>query len=242
MEETKTPTPEPCDEQGPSGFAETVQDGNAETGRPLDADKSRKDPMLENSSPVGNPSVEKLSKQLEDVSNDIKGCQEKLSHLAGGIDELKAADQIIADLSTRYRDLNERFYEREVLLPVVYCLIRVADGCRQQIDKYEHMHAKRAAGKKAIRFIIDCRKADLVQVEQALANLGVESFEHHGCQFDPSLQKCISRIECQDRAVESHVAQHLLPGYMRNGRVTRKEYVNVYVVNNKMNNANNGGN
>ena len=242
MEEIKTPTPEPCAKQGPSICTETARSDNTETARPLDADGSENGSMPENSHPPDNPSVEQVCTRLQCVSNGIKSCQEKLSHLACAIDELGAADQIITDLSTRYRDLNERFYEREVLLPVVYCLIRVADGCRQQIQKYEQAHAKHADGNKAIRFVVDCRKADLVQVEQALANLGVESFEHDGRSFEPSLQKCISRIESEDQTVEGLVAQHLLPGYMRNDRVIRKEYVNVYVPSNKTNNVKNGGN
>src|SRR4030042_1212513 len=112
MEDSRTPKPIPCDRQEPHSCTGTVQTDNTETHRPPDAAKSEGDPIPENSHSTSHSSVEQLGKQLEDVSNAIKNCYEKLSHLACGIDELRAADQIIKDLSTRYRDLNERFYER----------------------------------------------------------------------------------------------------------------------------------
>ena len=81
-----------------------------------------------------------------------------------------------------------------------------------------------------------------MELENSLADLGVESYQHHEDVFEPSLQKCLSRIECEEEGLDGHIAGHLLPGYRRYDKIVRKECVNVYVLKNKTHNTNNGGN
>jgi molecular chaperone GrpE (heat shock protein) len=233
---------EPCEAVAP---VEIRDSGVIDT--PFETNESETDCASLKSNSVLANSVERLSGQLEDISGDVSGCKELLLGLAREIDELKAADQIVTDLGNRCRDLSEQFHEREVLLPIIYCLIRMTDGCRQQIDKFQnllekHPDSRNEAATRALKFLIDARKTDLVELNSTLANLGVELYEHHEEVFSPSLQKCINRIECQDKSLDGRIARRLLPGYRRYERIVRKEYVNVYVKTNKKNNFENGGN
>lgn len=235
MEETKTPISEPCDEQGQPDCIETVQTDNAETGQSLDVDASEKGPMPESLNSGIASLVEQLGKQIEDISGDVKKCSEQLSQIVQQTDQLKAADSIIAELSTRCRTLSEQFYEREVLLPVIHCLISIADRARQQIAKTKTVRAKYADGQnesesKVLAYLVDGRNADLMELENALANLGVESYCHPQKTFEPSMQKCITRVESEEEILNGRIACHLLPGYKRDGRIIKKECVNVYIV------------
>lgn len=247
MEKTKDLQPESINEESSSGDTPVVcNNGSQEIGQLLD-EELEKTPELEDSQTLLPDLSEKLAKQLEDLSNDLKGCKEQLSRLTQETEELKGAEQIISNLSSCYRDLTEQFYEREILLPVILCLIRLADGCRQQIDKFQKIRAKHTESKnesaiKTLTFLIDTRKANLVEIEDVLANLSVESYQHHEYSFEPSFQQYINRIECLDESLDHHIARRLLPGYRRDNKIVRKERVDVYILKNKMNNNNNGGN
>jgi molecular chaperone GrpE (heat shock protein) len=247
MEKTKDLKPESINEESPSGGTTVVfNNGSQEIGQLLD-EELEKTPELESSQSLLPDLSEKLTKQLEEISNDLKGCKEQLSRLARETEELKGAEQIISNLSSRCRDLTEQFHEREILFPVINCLIRMADGCRQQIDKFQKIYAKHSESKnkstmKVLTFLIDTRTANLVELENVLANLAVESYQHHDDIFEPTLQKCIDRIECEEQVKAPRIAHRLLPGYKRYDKVVRKEYVNVYVLRNKTDNTNNGGN
>ena len=50
--------------------------------------------------------------------------------------------------------------------------------------------------------------------------------------FDPSLQKCIKRVQTQNARLHQRVAGRLLPGYQRADKIVRPEYVSVYVLQN----------
>ena len=91
-------------------------------------------------------------------------------------------------------------------------------------------------------FLINTRKANLVELEDMLANLGVESYRHHDKTFNSSFQKCVDRIECKEESRNTHIASRLSLGYKRYDKIIRKEYVNVYVLKNKTDNTHNGGN
>jgi len=247
MEKNKESKPESINKESTSGDAPVAcNNGSEELGQLFDEELG-KTPQLESFQSLTPDLAGKLTKQLEDISNNLKGCQGQLSRLTKETEELKGAEQIISNLSSRYRDLTERFYEREILLPVILYLIRLADGCRQQIDKFQKICAKHAESKnesviKTLTFLIDTRRANLVEVENVLANLAVEPYQHPDDIFEPSLQKGINHIECEEESQAHHIAHRLLPGYKRYDKVVRKEYVNIYVLKNKTNNANNGGN
>ena len=122
MEKPKEPKPESPSEESSSGDIPAVcNNGSQEIGQLLDKELE-KTPELESSQALLPDLSDKLGKQLEDISNDIKGCQEQLSRLTQETEELKGAEQIISNLSSRCRDLTERFHEREILFPVINCL------------------------------------------------------------------------------------------------------------------------
>jgi molecular chaperone GrpE (heat shock protein) len=234
MEETKTPVSEPCDEQGLSGCTEITQGSNPETSQPIDPHGSRTDSHPRESNHC-DAWVEHLNARLDNVSNRIKKFSEQLSLIVQQAEQLKAADSVIAELSTRCRSMSEQFYEREVLLPVIHSLISIADRIRQQIAKSKNIRDKYSDGQnraeaKVLTYLLDGRNADLMELEDALANLGVESYHNPQNMFEPSTQKCINYVECDEQVLTGRIAYRLLPGYERHGQIIRKEYVNVYAV------------
>jgi len=175
-----------------------------------------------------------LRGKINRISVNTRAWAEQLDGVSKQVAELKATDQVLAELSTRCRQLGENFYEREVLSVVFRCLIGIADKCRQQIKEIEQLPGLQHSGRsspaaRVNAYLLEARRVDLVEVEDALANLGVEPFEHPKGSFDPSVQKCINRIESPRPQLHGHVAARLLPGYGRNGKVIRPEYVDVYV-------------
>ena len=178
--------------------------------------------------------ISSMSDRLESQSSDIKNCLDQIAIVAKEVKELKAADDVITQLSSRCRQLSECFHEREVLWPVFLCLISIADRSHQQIDNFQQLLDKQTEPKnisavKAISYLIEARKADLVEIENKLADFGVESFEHHTDVFEPSVQKCISRVEHQEEITHGKIVQRILPGYKRGDKIIRHEYVSVYV-------------
>ena len=241
MDKAKKPITESDNEDHSSDDVSVVNDSRYQELEQLPDDESQTAPEQETPQFIS----PELAQKLEIISNDLKSCQEHLSCLTRETKELKAAEQIITNLNAHYKKLSEQFHEREVVLPVIHCLVRLVDSCHQQLDRVQKIHAKHIDSKnnsaaKVLAFLIEARKSDLVEFENALASLAVESYQHHSDVFNPSQQKCINRIECEDETLVTHIAEHLLPGYRRYDKIVRKEYVNVYVAKNKTQNTNGG--
>ncbi len=164
---------------------------------------------------------------LETLTQELPGIHEELARM-------KTDEQVMTDLHNRCRQLDELHYEREFLRPCFLGQIGIADRCRQQISNIEQLRAKHT-GKanttvvKALKYLLEARKADLIETENFLANYGVEPFENLGKKFDPASQKCIRRVECTDQALDGRIVERLLPGYRRDNKLLRQEYVSVYV-------------
>lgn len=172
-----------------------------------------------------------LSKQHKTITNGVKGLVNEINTLKTSLEDRESS---LSEMNTWCRDLTEKFYEREVLLPVIVSIIGIADRCRLQIGSYQnsvekHTNANNPAALKAATFLIEAREGDLRELESTLANLGVERFQHHKDEFDPSTQICVNRIPCTDQGLHQHVAQHLTPGYKRHEKVIRKEQVDLYI-------------
>ncbi len=138
-------------------------------------------------------------------------------------------------------DNHSQFHEGEFLNLIFRSLIPIADRCRQETDRLLTIlkgygsDKYRDAVSLSIRQLIDAREADLIEVEAVLATFGVERFQHLRNQFDPSLQKCIQRIETSKPERHQRIASRVLPGYHRDGKkVVRRELVSVYVFVNSM--------
>lgn len=201
---------------------------------------------LFNNSENGAPNKESLGKlgaitaRITEIGSKLESCSGKLDLLVPEVKELKASEAVITELSIRHKELNEQFYEREVLSPVLFCLIAIADRCHQQIKELQkvlskHAQSKNEAGITAIKYLIDARKGDLVEAENTLAKYGVESFKNSSQKFDPATQKYIDTMPSEQTEQHGLIAQRLLPGYKRYEKVIRKECVVVYTL--KTNNS-----
>jgi hypothetical protein len=186
-----------------------------------------------------------LPGSLEDALGPIKGCLETISRGLGAVGErlsglteqfegLKSRDDLLVEMHKECRAAGEHVLESQVLEPIFLTLIGIADRCRQQASKMQSVldanpTSTNRAGLLAVQRIVEARTADRIEIEAALANYNVEPFETTGIKFDPSEQKCISRVEREDASLHGRVAQRLLPGYRRNGKALRPEYVSVYI-------------
>jgi molecular chaperone GrpE (heat shock protein) len=190
-------------------------------------------------------SSQKTSLPLEDIvklmvqrigilSEELKSYHEYLAKLSKGMEQLGTEKRVLTEMHDRCRELSEQFHEREFLKPIFLCLIGIADRCRQEIAKLRqtlkgYVNDTNIEVAFAIKSVIEARKADLIEIENLLANYGVESFRYSENKFDPKLQKCIRCVKCEDLGRHGLIAQQILPGYRRNGCILRPEYVSVYV-------------
>ena len=120
MEEVRQAVPRSPDRQALPGNATVAVDETS--GRPgCLPDSNVLDKAAETQGPqaVSPEPADRFGKQLEDISNELKDCKEQISHLRKQTEELKVAEQIISELSTRNRELSEQFHEREIRLPGV---------------------------------------------------------------------------------------------------------------------------
>lgn len=171
--------------------------------------------------------LDEHKQMLETLAQELPGIHEELARIS-------TDEQVMTDLHNRCRRLDELHYEREFLRPCFLGQIGIADRCRQQINNIEQLRAKHtnkanATVVKALKYLREARNADLIETENFLANYGVEPFENLGKKFDPASQKCIRRVECSDQALDGRIVERLLPGYRRDNKLIRQEYVSVYV-------------
>jgi len=175
------------------------------------------------------PALRAVEDRLTAIGETLKTLQQQQANLGD-------QRRVIAEMHDQSRKLTEQFHEREVLGPLFFTVIGILDRHRQETGKVErsltkHLSSRNWRGTAALGHILDARTADRLEMENLLANLGVEPFEHPGPQFEPRLQKCVARVACDDPARQHHVAQRLQPGYRRNGKILRQELVTVYVAN-----------
>lgn len=172
---------------------------------------------------------------LEKTEQLLTPLTETLTEIGVEIKRIKTEQHVLTEMHDRCRELGEQHYQREILGPLFRCAIAIADRCHQQartLQKILNKHASRdnKAAVEAIRYLLEARKADRIEVESMLANYGVESFENTEDRFDPGTQKCISKTDTSDADLAGRVSQRVLPGYRREDRVIRQEYVNVHVL------------
>ena len=164
-----------------------------------------------------------------------KVISDAFAQVAVELRRLQTTDCLLADFRERWQKLNDRFHEREVLGPMCRGLIQIADRCRQQL--VEIRRTLRNCGdhgepgtKKLLSYLRDVRDADRSEIENLLADCGVEPFEGPGEMFDSSEQRCVDRVVCDDPAQANRIARRVRPGYRRENWIVRVEYVDVYVL------------
>lgn len=155
-----------------------------------------------------------------------------LTELAEQIKQAQIEKHVIEKLSRRNTELEEQFYQNQVLLPIFLTLIGIIDRCRQKIQALKHSQrllTPKSVPEKQISYLIEARKADQIELENILASHGVELYQNPDCIFDPTTQRCLSRIETSESGKINMLAARILPGYRRDGKILRKECVHVYV-------------
>lgn len=176
---------------------------------------------------------------LDVLSTQLAGMLESQTALLVEVQQLSAQDRVLTDLQDQCRFYRERFFEREVLDPVLRGLIGLADRIRRDIGRLRNLvtsHAK-GTGTLALTQILEMRQADLIEVETLLAGLGTEPFIHPEDGFNASVQTCRGRVTTSEPSRHGRIADRLLPGYRREDRVVRRELVKVYVTNPQSNGA-----
>jgi len=170
---------------------------------------------------------------VKQVSAGLGALDVRIAGMAQDIGRLKTDDSVLTDMSAQCRELREQHHERNVLMPVFLVLIGIAGRCRQAVVRLQGLLEKHAGSSavpvlQAFRQILEARNADRIDVENLLADYGIEPFVSPGDEFTPAVQKCIRREPCEDDALDGHVAERLLPGYRRFDKIIRQEYVSVY--------------
>ena len=179
--------------------------------------------------------LQPIIQRLDDMRDQQAVDRQQISALASDIQELKTQDRVLTELHDQVRRYSEQFHERELLQPVFRGLIAIADSCRRQERQLrqalqKHGDSSNQLAVSGLRRLLEARAANRVEVEDLLANYGVEPFTQLEDTFDPKVQMCVSRVACEEKAFHGRVAERLLPGYRRNGTVLRPECVTVFVV------------
>jgi len=181
-----------------------------------------------------NSDLEGLLQRHEELSKQVAALHEHIASLAVHLENHESLSRLLDDLGNQCRDLREQQHEREMILPLVCVLIAIADRCSGQIKELQERIVKNSKGSstsglKAVRCIVKSRQADLTELGEALANLGVERYETPEDTFNPEMQTPLQRIKSETPELHLRIAERLLPGYKRYERIVRKERVAVYV-------------
>jgi len=182
-----------------------------------------------------------LSQQLSAVvlesQAQTKQAREGHSRVMKELEDLSLGKHVLEGMAEQARVLQERFHEREVLLPVFCSLIGIADRLRRERARLANL--ARRCGQDlelelglTVRHLVSARKADLEEIETVLANFGVEVFRHPGQDFNAHVQTCVKPVPVKHGQLTGQIAERLLPGYQRGEEIIQAERVNVYVLNN----------
>ena len=180
------------------------------------------------------PILEGLQEQLAELNSHVQHVRGQQATLSREVQQLGVEQSVFNDTHEQYRQLREHLFEREILLPILLSLIGLADRCQQEITKLRTTLKILERNLNldvvlAIRHVIGGREADLVEVETLLANHGVESFTSPSPVFDRQQQECVKPLPTKDRGRQQHIAVRVQPGYRRDGKIIRRERVNVFV-------------
>ena len=135
----------------------------------------------------------------------------------------KKNDQI----DTLHKELQE--YKDDIyhkmLQPVLMEMIQAIDQWNKLIDSYREKSVKELDPLKMLR-VMESFPEDLVFI---LNNQGVDVHGQEESVFDPFRQKTNKRIPSDNPAENKRIAKRVRPGYDWNGKVLRKEIVDVYI-------------
>ena len=177
--------------------------------------------------------LQALIDQIAVLGERIHAADERHESAITALGQLRTEDRLLTEMHDQCRALQERFHEREVLMPIFRSLIGIADRC---LSGAANMRATLEAQSGleldvvlAVRHVIEAREADRIELEALLATFGVEPYRHEGDRFTASLQKCVRRVSTSRQERHETIAARPLPGYRRHGTVIRPECVEVHV-------------
>ena len=177
--------------------------------------------------------LQSLTDQIAVLAERIRPLEERHETVITELRQLRTEDRLLTDMHDQCRALQERFHEREVLMPIFRSLIGVVDRCQGGAAKMratlEVQSGLELDVVLAVRHVIDAREADRIELEALLATFGVEVYRHKGDRFAAGLQKCVKRVRTSRPERHEKVAARLLPGYRRDETIIRPECVGVFV-------------
>lgn len=174
-----------------------------------------------------------LCAEVSRIASCTVGVRTELRALRDEIAQLKTEKQALTHLSDRCRELTERFHEREVLYPILFTLMTIADRARQEVARLRRLMNEQSGkigleGLIIMRHLIEARNADRIRVEDVLASYGVQPYQEQGEVFNASCQNLAQSVACDKPELHGRIASRLSFGYRRNGEILRPERVKVY--------------
>jgi len=176
-----------------------------------------------------------LAARLGQLEESVAHLPEELSGIRKELERLKTDDRVLTEMHNRCQELAEQHYERQILRPLLLGVIGMIDRSQGDVAKLSGLLAQYAdhgngAALRAIEYLRGAISANCIDMESFLANYAVESFRCEGEKFDPSSQRCLRPVECDDPALEGTIAKRRLPGYRRDGQILRPEVVEVHKI------------
>ncbi|MEW5737002.1 MAG: nucleotide exchange factor GrpE, partial [Thermodesulfobacteriota bacterium] len=114
---------------------------------------------------------------------------------------------------------------RKQLLPVIMDVIKVADQVRKITGHFRSRDNAEIPPEK----LLGALEAVPDDLEDLLSYQGVAAFRFEDAVFNPSRQQVLRKVETPDPALDKAVSESISPGYEWEGKVIRRELVNVYI-------------
>ena len=219
----------------PAGDAVAVVDRSAQSETERRPDHNPHPPPNPPLDTKPNGALQSLVDRVGELAERFRGLDQRQAAIHTNVQQLGTENRLLSDMHDQCRVLQERFHEREVLLPIFRALIGIADRSRNETAKLRATLNDQQRGLEldvvlALRHLVDAREADRIELDALLATFGVEFYRHEGDRFEASQQKCVKRVRTTTRERHERIAVRLLPGYRRDGTVIRPECVGVYVL------------
>jgi len=202
---------------------------------PEDDFKSDEYDVFENSDFTQDLTNQLLLEKLEGMEKKFDALTDGFQSLEQAITDFQQSIKVVDILGEQNKKLNDNFYQKHVLHPTLMNIIGLADRCRENIGKWNStlkacVKVQDNKHHGFIRRLINERNSDLIDIENALANLGVCPFHHHHEKFDPSQQQVLKKVPHSAKTRHMQIAVRNRPGYKLNEIVIRREGVSVFVL------------
>ena len=171
--------------------------------------------------PTQSVSASVIVEKLDDTLSFLKALEEDFqSKLKYDRHKEKIIDDLHTELQSYKNDLI-----RKLLQPILMDVIHVIDDIHKLTDHYRSQDPKTLEPTKLLG-LLESIPFDL---ENLLYRQGVEPFRYQGTAFDPGHQRAIQTVETNNTAQDKAIARSLRAGYEWEGKVLRREMVEVYL-------------